>query len=66
VAIGIAAALFLLIHVPAWTILAIPTDARTALSIFLIGAICGALRHWSGSLWPAVAAHWANNLGAML
>jgi len=66
VAIVVAAALFLLIHVPGWTILAIPTDARTALSIFLIGVICGGLRYWSGSLWPAVAAHWANNLGAML
>jgi membrane protease YdiL (CAAX protease family) len=65
-AITVAAALFLFIHVPGWTILAIPTDARTALSVFLIGMICGGLRHWSGSLWPAVAAHWANNLGAML
>ncbi len=66
VAILIAAVLFLLIHVPGWTILAIPTNARTVTSIFLIGVICGGLRHWSGSLWPAVAAHWANNLGAML
>jgi membrane protease YdiL (CAAX protease family) len=65
-AILAAAALFLLIHVPGWTILALPVDARTAVSIFLIGVICGGLRHWSGSLWPAVAAHWANNLGAML
>ena len=65
-AILAAATLFLLIHVPAWAILALPVDARTAVSIFLIGAICGGLRHWSGSLWPAVAAHWANNLGAML
>jgi membrane protease YdiL (CAAX protease family) len=65
-AILVAAVLFLLIHVPGWTILAIRTDARTATSIFLIGVICGGLRHWSGSLWPAVAAHWANNLGAML
>lgn len=65
-AIVAAAALFLLIHVPAWAILALPTDARTAVSIFSIGVICGGLRHWSGSLWPAVAAHWANNLGAML
>jgi membrane protease YdiL (CAAX protease family) len=66
VAILVAAALFLLIHVPGWMILAIPTDLRTATSIFLIGVICGGLRHWSGNLWPAVAAHWANNLGAML
>jgi membrane protease YdiL (CAAX protease family) len=65
-AIVTAAVLFLLIHVPAWTILALPVDARTAVSIFVIGVICGGLRHWSGSLWPAVAAHWANNLGAML
>lgn len=66
VAILVAAALFLLIHVPGWTILAIPTNAWIATSIFLIGLICGGLRYWSGSLWPAVAAHWANNLGAML
>jgi membrane protease YdiL (CAAX protease family) len=65
-AIVAAAALFLLIHVPGWAILGLPVDARTAVSIFLIGVICGGLRHWSGSLWPAVAAHWANNLGAML
>jgi membrane protease YdiL (CAAX protease family) len=65
-AIVAAAALFLLIHVPGWAILALPVDARTAVSIFLIGVICGGLRHWSGSLWPAVASHWANNLGAML
>jgi membrane protease YdiL (CAAX protease family) len=65
-AIVAAAALFLLIHVPGWAILALPVDARTAVSIFLIGVICGGLRYWSGSLWPAVAAHWANNLGAML
>jgi membrane protease YdiL (CAAX protease family) len=65
-AILAAAALFLLIHVPGWAILALPIDARTAVSIFLIGVICGGLRHWSGNLWPAVAAHWANNLGAML
>jgi membrane protease YdiL (CAAX protease family) len=66
IAILVAAVLFLLIHVPGWMILAIPTNAWTATSIFLIGVICGGLRHWSGSLWPAVAAHWANNLGAML
>ena len=66
IAILVAAALFLLIHVPGWAILAIPTNAWTATSIFLIGVICGGLRHWSGSLWPAVGAHWANNLGAML
>jgi membrane protease YdiL (CAAX protease family) len=65
-AILAAAALFLLVHVPGWTILTLPADAQTVVSIFLIGVICGGLRHWSGSLWPAVAAHWANNLGAML
>jgi membrane protease YdiL (CAAX protease family) len=65
-AILIAAVLFLLIHVPGWAILDLPTDVRMATSIFLIGVICGGLRHWSGSLWPAIAAHWANNLGAIL
>jgi membrane protease YdiL (CAAX protease family) len=66
IAILVTAVLFLLIHVPGWAILAIPINAWTAISIFLIGVICGGLRHWFGSLWPAVAAHWANNLGAML
>ena len=66
VAILAAATLFLLIHVPGWVILAIPTDPRMAASIFLVGLICGGLRHWSGSLWPGIAAHWANNIGAMV
>jgi hypothetical protein len=34
-AILAAAALFLLIHVPGWTILGLPADGRTAVSIFL-------------------------------
>jgi membrane protease YdiL (CAAX protease family) len=61
-----AATLFLLIHVPGWIILDIPASAITVASVFLIGVISGALRVWSKSLWPAVAAHWSNNLGAML
>jgi membrane protease YdiL (CAAX protease family) len=65
-AIPITAVLFLLIHVPGWMILSIPADVMIVTSVFLIGLICGALRHWSGSLWPGVAAHWANNLGALL
>ena len=65
-AVPVAALLFSAIHVPGWIILAIPVDAGTAVSVFLIGVICGALRYWSGSLWPAVGAHWANNLGALL
>jgi membrane protease YdiL (CAAX protease family) len=61
-----AATLFLLIHVPGWIILDIPAGAVTVATVFLIGVICGALRLWSKSLWPAVAAHWSNNLGALL
>lgn len=66
VAIVVSAALFLAIHVPGWIILALPTDAAVVASVFLLGLICGWIRWRVGSLWPAVAAHWANNLGAML
>jgi membrane protease YdiL (CAAX protease family) len=52
--------------VPGWLILSMQVDAFTAVSVLLTGLVCGALRYWSGSLWPAVAAHWANNLGAQL
>ena len=63
IAIFIAAMLFLVIHIPGWIILSI---APSAVTVFAIGLICGVLRHWSQSLWPAVRTHWANNLGAML
>jgi membrane protease YdiL (CAAX protease family) len=65
-AIVLAALAFLAIHVPGWLILQIPVGPGTAFSIFLIGYFCGVLRYASGSVWPAVAAHLANNLGAML
>jgi len=65
-AIPLAAALFLAIHVPGWLVLSLPFNAPVIASIFFIGLICGCLRHFSGSLWPAVTAHWANNLGALL
>jgi membrane protease YdiL (CAAX protease family) len=65
-AITAAASLFLLIHLPGWIILSIPITGGIVISVLLLGALCGALRWWSSSLWPAVAAHWANNLGAAL
>ncbi|MCG7391648.1 CPBP family intramembrane metalloprotease [Microvirga sp. ACRRW] len=65
-AIPLAAALFLTIHFPGWLILSLPFNAPTIVSVFLIGLVCGCLRYFSGSLWPAVTAHWANNLGALL
>lgn len=65
VAIPLAAFLFLVIHIPGWFILSIPVNPFIVVSVFLIGVVCGWLRHWSGSLWPAIAAHWANNLGAL-
>lgn len=65
-AIGLTLAAFLAIHVPGWLILAIPVGPIQVLTVVLVGLICGVLRYWSGSLWPGVAAHWANNLGAQL
>jgi membrane protease YdiL (CAAX protease family) len=65
-AVALAGTAFLAIHVPGWVILNLQVDAFMAVSVLLIGLVCGALRTWSGSLWPAVAAHWANNLGAQL
>lgn len=56
--------LFLAIHIPGWIILSISIDGIKILSILIVGLICGIVRHWSKSLWPAVAIHWANNLGA--
>lgn len=64
-AVLLAAALFLLIHVPGWLLLDLPVNAQVVGSVFVIGVICGVLRHLTRSIWPAVAAHWANNLGAL-
>src|SRR6516162_1659307 len=63
-AILITSVLFLAIHVPGWIILSIPVNAATVATVFLVGLICGAVRQWSKSLWPGVAIHWSNNLGA--
>ncbi len=65
-AIALTALLFLAVHVPGWVLLSMSIDAGTVVTVFLIGVICGVLRWWTGSLWPAVAAHWANNLGAAI
>jgi len=64
-AILLTAAIFLIVHVPGWLLLDLPLNAQIVGSVFAIGAICGALRHWTQSIWPAVAAHWANNIGAL-
>jgi membrane protease YdiL (CAAX protease family) len=66
IAIPVAAMLFLVIHIPGWIILSIAVDAPSVVTVFLVGLICGVLRHWGQSLGPAVAMHWASNLGAML
>ena len=64
-AILLTAATFLMIHVPGWLVLDLPVNAQIVGSVFSIGAICGALRHWMQNIWPAVTAHWANNIGAL-
>lgn len=65
-AVTLTALLFVAIHIPGWFLLAIPVHAGLVTTAFLIGIICGALRHGTGSLWPAVTAHWSSNLGALL
>jgi membrane protease YdiL (CAAX protease family) len=59
-------ALFLFAHVPGWMILQIPVTAEKLAVVALVGLICGTLRYRSGSLWPAIVAHAANNAGSRL
>ncbi|PWK68252.1 CPBP family intramembrane glutamic endopeptidase [Aminobacter sp. AP02] len=63
---GVTAVAFLAIHFPGWLLLAAMPDATTIASVFLIDLVCGWLRRRTGSLWPAIAAHTANNFGALL
>jgi membrane protease YdiL (CAAX protease family) len=65
-AIVATAAAFLTAHIPGWTLLNIPVDNAEIATVFLVGIIAGWLRWITKSLWPAVAMHWANNLGAAL
>ncbi|MFZ4120171.1 MAG: CPBP family intramembrane glutamic endopeptidase [Caulobacterales bacterium] len=62
----IASALFLAVHVPGWLILDIVPPPTQIVGVFGVGLVCGALRVWSGSLWPSVFAHLANNLGVLV
>lgn len=34
--------------------------------LFLAGLLLGFIRYWSGSLWPAILAHFINNLGSLI
>jgi hypothetical protein len=59
------AALFLAIHVPGWAYYGIGSPVN-ALSVFIVGLICGALTRRSNSVWSAVAFHMLNNLAALI
>jgi membrane protease YdiL (CAAX protease family) len=65
-AILVTTVLFFAIHIPGWIILSATVGASAIATVVLVGLICGVLRYRTGSLWPGVSAHWANNLGAML
>ena len=65
IAVILTSLVFFAIHIPGWFILDIWPGPAVAFSVFLIGLICSWLRHWAKSLWPGVAAHYANNLGAL-
>jgi membrane protease YdiL (CAAX protease family) len=60
-AVAISSLIFACVHLPDlhWQWYALP-------NLFLLGAMCAWLRIASGSLWPAIAAHAANNLLATL
>lgn len=63
------AVLFLTIHLPGWFFMGTLTAnlcSGTSLSIFGLGFIQGYLFKWTGSLWPCVLLHLANNYGARL
>ncbi|MEO6394679.1 MAG: type II CAAX endopeptidase family protein [Devosia sp.] len=65
-AISLSSGLFLAVHFPGWIVLGTLPGPETIGSVLLIGLACGALRYYSRSLYPAIGAHWANNLGATL
>jgi hypothetical protein len=48
-AIGVTSVAFLLIYFPGWVQLAAMPVATTMASVFLIGLVCGLLRHRTGS-----------------
>lgn len=58
--------LFSAIHYPGWFILGTTPPWHDQLSVFVISLICAGARAWSGQLWPAIAVHWMNNVGARL
>lgn len=61
--------LFLAIHLPGWFFAGTLTNnlhPGTSLSIFALGFVQGYLFKWTGSLWPCVLLHLANNYGARL
>ena len=63
------AILFFAIHLPGWFFagtLANNIQPGTSLSIFALGFVQGYLFKWTGSLWPCVLLHLANNYGARL
>jgi membrane protease YdiL (CAAX protease family) len=58
--------LFFLIHVPGWLILQISPSPEKMAVVMFVGLICETLRQQTGSIWPAIVAHSANNAGAWL
>jgi membrane protease YdiL (CAAX protease family) len=62
----VSSSLFLLIHVPGWAILNISVSYQRLAVVTLVALVCGTLRRSTGSLWPAIAAHAANNVGSAL
>lgn len=64
----IQAALFLLLHLPWWTLSGLSGAAILQRSLYIaaLGFFLGYLRRWTGGLLAPLLVHWANNLGGRL
>lgn len=69
-AIGLSSVIFVLIHYPGWLLLGthatVHSFVTASASIFLLGVVLGILLIKTGSIWPCVMVHAANNLAAVL
>jgi membrane protease YdiL (CAAX protease family) len=63
-AVIVQALLFTSMHVPGWVLLDLHPGAVGVAAVLAVGLLAGALRAWTGSLWPGYALHLINNLAA--
>lgn len=68
IAIPVTAVIGVLFRIPAFftTTVPMPFDPMVLFAVLIFGCIAGLLRHFTGSLWPALALQWGNSLGQLL